>query len=130
MQGCKDKEKDNSIIIDYNLVVELYHNSCSKLSKVVSLNETRKGFIKARVTEFGIEKVTEVLRKAGASDFLNGVNDKAWKADLEWIMRPNNFLKIMEGKYDNKEMPQQRSRYEPVIEIPYPSKSRLKNQEP
>jgi hypothetical protein len=53
----------------------------------------------ARVGEYGLDKVIMVLRLAGESEFLNGKNDKVWKADFEWIMRPTNFVKIMEGKY-------------------------------
>lgn len=82
-------------------VVEIYHSLCPKLNKVVVLNDLRKGFINARVAEFGLEKITSVFRLAGESDFLNGKNDKAWKADFEWILRPTNFIKIMEGKYNN-----------------------------
>jgi len=88
--------------IDYKGVVDLYHSLCPKLSKVQVLSDQRKGFLKARIAEFGVEKIIEVMRKAGESDFLNGKNDKAWKADFEWIIRPNNFIKILEGKYENK----------------------------
>jgi hypothetical protein len=87
--------------IDYNSVVENYHSLCPKLNKVVVINDLRKGFMNARVGEFGMEKVISVLRMAGESEFLNGKNDKAWKADFEWIMRPTNFIKILEGKYNN-----------------------------
>jgi hypothetical protein len=51
-----------------------------------------------------MDKIISVIRTAGESDFLNGKNDKAWKADFEWIMRPQNFLKILEGKYENKKI--------------------------
>lgn len=92
----------NDTVIDYDNVIELYHDLCPKMSKVLALNDTRKGYIRARFSEFGIEKITEVMREAGSSDFLNGINDRAWKADFEWIMRPTNFLKILEGKYNNR----------------------------
>jgi uncharacterized protein YdaU (DUF1376 family) len=93
-------ENEDENEIDYELVVKNYHSLCPKLNKVAVINNLRKGFIRARVTEFGMEKVTSVLRMAGDSDFLNGKNDKAWKADFEWIMRPTNFVKVMEGKYN------------------------------
>jgi len=90
---------DNGNGIDYESVIEIYHSLCPKMNKVVVINNQRKGYINARITEFGIDKVASVLRMAGESSFLNGQNDKAWKADFEWIMRPQNFVKIMEGKY-------------------------------
>ena len=87
--------------IDYKGVVDLYHSLCPKMNKVAVINDFRKGLINARISEYGLPKVTEVIRIAGESEFLNGTNDKAWKADFEWIMRPQNFVKIMEGKYVN-----------------------------
>jgi len=96
-----ENENRNRVIIDYENIVENYHSLCPKLNKVVVINDLRKGFINSRVAEFGLNKVIEVIRMAGDSDFLNGKNDKAWKADFEWILRPQNFIKIMEGKYLN-----------------------------
>ncbi len=93
--------------IDYENIVGLYHELCPKMQKVLVLNKTRKGHINARFSEFGLSKITEVLRFAGESDFLNGKNDRAWKADFEWIMRPENFIKILEGKYQNKTVERQ-----------------------
>lgn len=95
-----ETETDNSI--NYTGIVEIFHSLCPLLNKVAVINDQRKGFINARISEFGLPKVTEVIRMAGESDFLNGKNDKSWKADFEWIMRPTNFIKIMEGKYKNK----------------------------
>jgi hypothetical protein len=91
----------DKVIIDYEFIVKNYHELCPKMNKVAVINEIRKGFMNARVGEFGIEKVISVMRLAGESEFLNGINDKGWKADFEWILRPTNFLKIMEGKYKN-----------------------------
>ena len=96
-----DNEHEHEPVIDYDLIIQLYHDLCVKMSNVEKLTDTRKGYINARVAEFGIDKLTEVLRKAGESEFLNGVNDRAWKADFEWIIKPTNFIKILEGKYGN-----------------------------
>ena len=97
-----DNDNDKKIIIDYKFIVDNYHSLCPKMKKVEVLNKLRKDFMNARVGEFGIEKVIAVIRMAGESDFLNGKNKDAWKADFEWIIRPTNFVKILEGKYENK----------------------------
>ncbi len=103
LQGLKDKEQDKDKDIDYSFIVENYHSLCPKMNRVEVINDVRKGFMNGRVGEYGLDKVINVLRLAGENDFLNGANDKAWKADFEWIMRPTNFIKIMEGKYNNAE---------------------------
>lgn len=97
-------ETGNENRIDYEYIIGNYHSLCPKMNKVQVINETRKGFMNARVGEYGIDKVINVLRLAGESPFLNGKNDKVWKADFEWIMRPTNFVKIMEGKYKKNEV--------------------------
>ena len=99
------RESEIDIEIDFDLILKLYHDLCTKMSKVEKLTDQRKGFIRARYSEFGLEKITTVLRLAGESSFLNGHNDKLWRADFEWLMRPNNFIKVLEGKYKNKEKP-------------------------
>ncbi len=107
LQGLKDKEKDKDMDkgdtkgVDFQFVVDNYHMLCPKMNKVEVINDFREGLINARVGEYGMETVIKILRIAGESNFLNGKNDKAWKADFEWIMRPTNFLKILEGKYKN-----------------------------
>lgn len=41
--------------------------------------------------------------QVGASDFLSGRTSR-WKgADLAWLMNANNFAKVIEGKYENRE---------------------------
>jgi hypothetical protein len=100
----KEGEGISKIVVDYEFVVENYHSLYPKLNKVQVISDTRKGFMNARVGEYGMDKVISVLRMAGESEFLNGKNDKVWKADFEWIMRPTNFIKIMEGKYKTNQM--------------------------
>jgi hypothetical protein len=58
--------------------------------------------ISARISEFGEEKLLQVFKLVGESDFLNGKNEKKWNADLDWILKPANFIKILENKYKNK----------------------------
>lgn len=95
-------ESDIENEIDFDLILKLYHDLCPNMAKVEKLTDQRKGFIRARFAEYGIEKITTVLRTAGESEFLNGHNEKVWKADFEWLMRPNNFIKVLEGKYHNR----------------------------
>ncbi len=38
-----------------------------------------------------------------ASDFLMGRTDNGWNADLGWIVKSENFAKIIQGNYENKE---------------------------
>ena len=41
------------------------------------------------------------LERGCKSAFLHGENDRGWKADFEFFIRPDSVTKILEGKYDN-----------------------------
>jgi hypothetical protein len=80
-------------------------------------NDQRAGYLRQRwrevATELALEgEITakdvlswwgEFFQHIDKSKFLTGkVNSKdgrAFTADLEWIVRPSNFAKIVEGKY-------------------------------
>ncbi|WP_175420985.1 hypothetical protein [Marinitoga sp. 1135] len=91
----------------YQKIVELYHAYCPSLPKVRVLNETRKKYIRARWKEHPDLKFWEnYFKSVEESDFLTGRanygNRDPFIADLEWLMRPNNFAKVIEGKYKNR----------------------------
>ena len=37
------------------------------------------------------------------SPFLLGENNRNWRADFDWIFKPSNFVKILEGNYLKRE---------------------------
>jgi len=96
------KTAEESKKIEYETILKLFRLNCDKLPKVIKLTDERKKHITARINEYGYESIEEVLKKAGKSEFLAGKNDRNWKADIDWIFNPTNFLKILEGKYNNK----------------------------
>lgn len=76
-------------------------NAGSIIKPVRSIERQRAQAVSARCREYGKEAVRDVIRKAVMSDFLNGKNDRAWVASFDWLMKPNNFAKVLEGNYDN-----------------------------
>lgn len=79
-----------------------------KAIKTISrLTERRKAMIRARCSEYGSQSVYTVIDKAAKSLFLNGNNNRGWTADFDWLFRPNNFPKVLEGNYDKANRPQQ-----------------------
>ena len=70
---------------------------------IKGINGTRRGMVLARLKEYGKDAVFDVINKASQSRFLNGDNQRGWIADFNWIFKPNNFIKVSEGNYDNKQ---------------------------
>ncbi len=44
--------------------------------------------------------------RAARSSFCRGENDRSWVADVEWFLKPDTVTKLMEGKYDDREVKQ------------------------
>jgi hypothetical protein len=88
----------------YHRVVELFNSTCIGLAKVIELTEGRKKKIKARWIQFDgdIDKFEEIFRKISLSTFLNGENERGWKANFDWLFdNDTKFIKVLEGCYDN-----------------------------
>lgn len=64
--------------------------------------ERRRKAITCRAAEHGKESLSQMVKKASNSSFLNGNNSRSWVATLDWLLCPNNFVKVIEGNYDNK----------------------------
>ena len=69
---------------------------------IYPISDKRKGSIRARIKDFGKDAFAEMIRKACKSDFLKGGGNKGFVANFDWMIRPSNFQKILEGNYDNK----------------------------
>lgn len=83
--------------------VNLYNSIVVRLSKVETISNTRSLKVKARLKNLEIDKWREVFEKMEASDFCCGINKNNWKASFDWIIaNDNNYVKVLEGKYDNK----------------------------
>ena len=85
---------------DCGAIVEQYNSICTALPKVRDLTEPRKKAIKYALKRLGQEGLTELFRKTAASDFLCGKKG-GWKASFDWILKPANLTKILEGNFDN-----------------------------
>lgn len=70
---------------------------------------SRMKALNARFKDYGFEGLLEMLCKVRDSHFLTGNNPKNWTANFDWVLNPNNFLKIIEDTYINKEVNHERS---------------------
>lgn len=89
------------ILESWNAALAEHH---SVIPKIRGIKSTRRKCISARCREYGEEVFFEMIRKAVASDFLNGKNQRGWIATFDWCILPTNFQKIIDGNYDNKKM--------------------------
>lgn len=72
------------------------------LSTVKSIQNTRLALVNARIKEYGLNAILQAINNINKSSFLKGQNNKHWIITFDWLIKPNNFPKVLEGNYDNK----------------------------
>lgn len=89
--------------VPFGEIMKLYNEICVSLPKIKNIDGQRRKAVAARWrTHKEIEVFKELFQATEASGFLKGNNDRNWNADFDWIMKPTNFSKVLEGKYKNK----------------------------
>lgn len=83
-------------------VINQFNSICASLNKVSGMTEPRRKAVQSALNAVGQEKLAELFRKAEASDFLTKRNSTGWKAGFDWLMKPENYTKVLEGNYDNR----------------------------
>lgn len=71
------------------------------LQKIVSIKPgtNRYTLLSSRIKEYGMESVLQAIDEISTSDFLKGQNNKGWTITFDWFIKPNNFIKVLEGNY-------------------------------
>ena len=100
-------------------ILAAYHEALPELPSVKVWDGTRKSHLQARWRERwkagkyvsqtdGVAYWTRLFRHVRTCDWLmgrvTGRDGRAFKASLGWIVRPENFAKLIEGRYDRQEV--------------------------
>lgn len=71
---------------------------------MVEFSKARKAKERVRLLERPLGSWEEVFIKLNKSDFCKGTNERGWVASYDWIIsNSENSIKVIEGKYDNRE---------------------------
>lgn len=70
------------------------------LPAIVKLTDDRKRKLSARCKDTSLEEFQAALATIRRSRFLQGHNDKGWKANFDFFLQPKSFTKLIEGSYD------------------------------
>lgn len=98
------KEKNKEIIMltleKWNAFAE--EHSLPKVRGIVS-GSTRERQLRARMKDNGFN-LDEVLSAAAEQAFLLGDNKEGWVITFDWILKPSNYIKVLEGQYKKKRL--------------------------
>jgi uncharacterized protein YdaU (DUF1376 family) len=90
-------------------IVALYHECLPELRRVREWNPTRQKLLARRWAEDPERQDVEwwrgffgyVRRSPFLMGRVTGRDGRAFDCDLEWLIRPTNFAKVVEGKYED-----------------------------
>ena len=105
VQADNDNEYDNGLSKDNNIetIQDIFNSTCIFLPPCKAITKKRADLISETLESFTIEDVKKVFEKANKADFLNGKNERGWKASFDWLIDINHFARVLEGAYDNTE---------------------------
>lgn len=97
-------DDDKTIRMDYQKIVDQFNSVCRSLPKVQSITDKRKKAMRAADKHLdSIGGFHALFEKVEQSDFLTGRSGSWSGCGFDWILKPANMTKIMEGNYDNRE---------------------------
>ena len=95
-------EVDAQPRFDYQSVINSFNSVCKSLPKVQKLNDKRRKAVKRAKADLGELTFEELFAMVEQSDFLTGRNGNWSGANFDWILKPSNLIKIIEGNYGNE----------------------------
>lgn len=102
--SIKPHKKDASLSLSE--VFEEWNQTAdnTKLPKCLQVSDKRRRLLEARLLEpFFLQNWRAALARLKSSDFCKGRSERGWKATFDWFIQPDSVIKIMEGKYDNRD---------------------------
>ena len=93
----KDANDLHDAFLMFNLMAEEIN-----VPAIAKLTDPRKKHLKARLKDCGgVDGWKAALVKVAQSDFLSGRKvGSDWSVTFDWLVKPSNFTKVMEGNYD------------------------------
>lgn len=103
-----EKDLDLEVEKEKEIIEEITqsYNTATPFPKIKILSDVQKKAVLSAVGKFGLEQIIECFRIAGESEFLNGSNNNGWTANFDWIIKPENITKILNGNYSKVYAPE------------------------
>ena len=99
-----EKETINSISsTEVQQIINTWNSLGLQNIKFIKNNTNRYKMLNARIKEYGIDTFLQAINNIRNSSFLKGQNNRNWTITFDWLIKPNNFIKVLEGNYDDKE---------------------------
>lgn len=101
----EDRTISNEIVCrtgDVRRVIDAWNDTGLTQVTKITADTNRGKMLKARIRECGVGGVLKAIENVKNSTFLKGQNNRGFEATFDWFVKPNNFLKVLEGNYTDK----------------------------
>lgn len=100
--GEESPDKVKADKVPYEEIIDMFNTSCKSLPKVKARSKGRDKSIKSLFRRCGnLDNIKNFFNKVESSNFLSGRDGKWLNCNFDWIMKEGNYIKIIEGSYDN-----------------------------
>ena len=102
IHGGTPKEEE-----DYKTTIkDLWNDLPDTIPKIKTINSGTQRYrhLKARINQYSLDDVKTAINNIYSSDWLLGINSSGWVITFDWFIKPNNFIKVLEGNYINKDV--------------------------
>ena len=98
----KIKFSDYSLDVDIRRITDAWNDLGLGQVRRIPRESKRMKLLCALVNDYGLDAVLATIARVRNSDFLCGQGENGWTANFDWLIKPDNFLKVMEGQYNGK----------------------------
>lgn len=106
IKELKNIEEDSSTTLSkevLNQIIKEWNQLGLQQLKGINKNTNRYSMLKARISEYSLNEVIQAIKNIDKSSFLKGQNKRGWVITFDWLIRPNNFIKVLEGNYTDRD---------------------------
>ena len=101
----KIKFSDYSLVVadvDIRRITDAWNDLGLGQVRRIPRESKRMKLLCALVNDYGLDAGLATIARVRNSDFLCGQGENGWTANFDWLIKPDNFLKVMEGQYNGK----------------------------
>lgn len=96
-----DKKEEINFLAFMDFFNRTMQENKAVIATITDMTKKRREAVAARARKYGKESLEKVVVYAAKSAFLNGENEKSWVTDFNWLFKPNNYVKVLEGNYNH-----------------------------
>lgn len=100
-ENIREEESTASPPSPEKQVLALFKEHCPSYTQPKKLSQEVRNNLRRLISKYSLDDIQAVFAKAESSRFLQGKTKGGWRAAFDWIIREDNFIKILNGNYDD-----------------------------